>query len=73
MTENLAGDLGIINCRRKTKRERKGKTMGDEKAGEMKRRGIEIVNSLELEVEACGRERLKEELRRKTCERERVR
>jgi hypothetical protein len=45
MTENLAGDLGIINCRRKTKRERKGKTMGDEKAGEMKRRGIEIVRA----------------------------
>jgi hypothetical protein len=29
MTENLAGDLGIINCRRKKKREWKGKTMGD--------------------------------------------
>ena len=43
MTENLAGDLGIINCRRKKKREWKGETMGDEEAGEMKRRGIEIV------------------------------
>ena len=38
MTKNLVGDLGIINCRRKKKREWKGKTMGDEKAGEMKRR-----------------------------------
>jgi hypothetical protein len=65
MTENLAGDLGIINCRRKKKREWKGKTMGDEKAGEMKRRGIEIVR-----VEVCERERVQEEMRRQTCERE---
>ena len=43
MVENLVGDLGIINCRRKKKREWKGKTMGDEKAGEMKRREIEII------------------------------
>ena len=45
MTENLVGDLWIINCRGKKKREWKGKTMGDEKPGERKRRGIEIVRA----------------------------